>query len=126
MDVTKKRRGGVRIKGGKEPVDIRGDVVGRDKVEQHDHVYLGDAGMREEKSGCVFWIERATAFVITLFVSAIVLGVFMGGGGALIGALMSGGEDAGTGAIVGGVVAALVAIGISIANAANVSRYRSG
>ena len=124
--MSKKRGGGVNIQGGKEPVDIRGDVVGRDKVEQHDHVYLGDAGPRDEKSGCVVWIERATAFVITLFVGSIVLGVFMGGGGALIAGLLSEGEDAGTGAIIGGVIAALVAIGISIANAANVSRYRGG
>ena len=124
--MSKKRSGGVNIQGGKEPVDIRGDVVGRDKVEQHDHLHLGDAGPREEKSGCAFWIERATAFVITLFVGSIVLGVFMGGGGALIAGLLSEGEDAGTGAIIGGVIAALVAIGISIANAANVSRYRSG
>jgi hypothetical protein len=124
--VSKKKSGGVRIKGGKQPVDIRGDVIGHDKVEQHDHIHVGDTTTREEKSGCVVWIERATTFVITLFVAAIVLGVFMGGGGALIAGLLSQGEDAGTGAIIGGVIAALVAIGISIANAANVSRYRGG
>ena len=124
--MTKKKSGGVNIRGGKQPVDIRGDVVGHDKIEQHDHLHLGDAGPREEKSGCVFWIERATVFVFTLFVASIVLGVFMGGGGALIAGLLSQGEDAGTGAIIGGVLAALVAIGISIANAANVSRYLSG
>lgn len=106
--MAKKKRGGININDSR--VDIGGDAIGRDKIEEH--TYIGRE-VQDEKNGFVLFIERAFAFVITLlFAGAIFVGI-----GTLIGEALDAGE---AGAIIG----IILALGFAISAASNVSRFR--
>jgi hypothetical protein len=123
--MSKKQSGGVNIKG--SSVDVGRDIVGRDKIEQHDHIYLEESGL-EEKSGCAFAIERTVTFLFVLLTSSIVLTVILGVIGLVLGQIVGIADNSGAGlppgAIFGGAVGLLMAIGIAIAATSSVSRYR--
>ncbi len=106
--------GGVNIYDGN--VRVGGNVVGRDNIEEHIHV--GDED-RDEKGGCVLFIERASAFILTLLIGGAMLGVI----GAVVGALVGGGgqESLVIGAAIGGVLG----LSVAITNASSISRYRT-
>ncbi len=121
--MSEKQSGGVNVKGGS--VNAGRDIVGRDKIEVPDHIYLEESGM-EEKSGCLFAMERIVVFSFFLFISGSVLTVMLGGIGWLVGQAVPGEsvESIPLGAICGGVVGLLMAIGLSILATSNVSRYK--
>lgn len=107
--MTRKQSGGVNIKD--SSVNARGDIVGRDKLEQY--VYSESV---EEKGGFAFQIERIVIFVFSLLISGAIF--------ITIGALIGGGIGGEGGAIIGGTIGLILAIGIAIANTSNVSRYK--
>jgi len=113
--MAERREGGVDVRDVKNSVNVGGDVVGRDKVEQHSHAYL-DTGV-EEKSGCAFAFERAYTFVLSLLIAGGILAII----GALVGAGV-GGED---GALIGGIAGGLLGLASAIVATMNVSRQRS-
>ena len=107
------RSGGLSV--GRDVGSVGGDMVGGDKNVTHLNTYLTEPVV-DQKSGCAVFVERVVAFVMTLFVGGIVLGVF----GAII-ALVVGGESA---VPIGLGVAGLLALGMAYVNAHNVSRNK--
>ncbi len=95
---------------------VDGDVIRGDKIEEH--VYL-KARDREEKGGCLLFLEQGFTFIFALVIGGVVLGIF----GALIGSVAAGGED---GALIGAVIGAILGLGFAIVATGNISRYRQG
>ncbi|MCI0554435.1 MAG: hypothetical protein L0287_26100 [Anaerolineae bacterium] len=79
--MSKKQSGGVNLKD--SSVNVGRDIVGRDKIEVPDRIYIEEAGL-EEKSGFLFTIERTVTFLFALVVSGIVFTAILGfiGGGS--------------------------------------------
>jgi hypothetical protein len=100
---------------GGDKINAGRDYVGRDKVEQHDHLYVAQSD-QDEKPGCLLFLERAFAFVMALAIGGLLFGLF----GALIGSAILG-EGGSSLGVFAGVVLALV---FAVATANNVSRYR--
>jgi hypothetical protein len=94
-----------------------GDFVGRDQIIE-EHVYV-PARDREEKGGCLLFIERGFTFALSFVIGGIVMGIF----GGLIGAVAGGGED---GALVGAVLGGILGLIFAVVATGNVSRYRQG
>lgn len=110
------RRDGLQVSG--DGVQISGDAVGGSVYTyDHDGEIIFPLETPEEKNGLIFAIERLATFVFSLFVGGLVLLVFIGGIGAMIG-----GQG---GAAVGGAIALLLAFAMALAAAGNVSRRRS-
>ena len=86
---------------------IGGDVVGRDKVEVHEHVHLEDSEA-EQKSVFVYFLEKLFAFVFTFAIA----GLIFGGIGFAVG------QE------VGGIIGLVLALIASIVNAGNVKRTK--
>ena len=102
--------GGARINANRD-VNVDGDVVGRDK-----HQNIDVKVPTEEKSGCVYAIERAGTFIVSLLIGGLVLGLLLGGIGlAVLGQV---------GAIAGAAFGVLIALGMAIANAGNVKKTK--
>ena len=115
----KKQSGGVKVQGVDGTLRIDGDLVGRDKVEQYDFYSFQD-GTLEKKNAFVFFIERVTTFFFTLLIGGIVLSIFIGG----LGMLLSSALEIEELAYLGEGLALLMALGMAIANAASIKRYR--
>ncbi len=113
-----KKEGGVNVQNTRD-VNVQGDIVGRDKSE---NIYVNVPV--EEKSGCVYTIEKATIFIFTWLIGSIVMAVFAGGITALIFAAVSGGDSTGTGAVIGAGLGILLALGMAISNASSVKRNK--
>jgi len=111
--MPKKTEGGIDIKNAKN-MNINGDLVGRDKNENIS-VYVP----HEEKSGFAYKVEVVAVFIFTLLVGSIVLG----GIGGIIGGFASGGIGSET-SIIGVILGFLLAVGLAIANASNIKRYK--
>jgi hypothetical protein len=106
--------GGVNIYDGN--VRVQGNLVGRDNYEDHLHLDIDD---RDEKGGCVLFIERASAFILTLLIGGAMLGAI----GAVVGALVGGGGD--DSLVIGAAIGVVLALSVSITNASSISRYRT-
>lgn len=113
--MSEKQGSRVEVKDVEGSVNVGGDVVRRDKIEQHSHAYL-DTGV-EEKSGCAFAFERTYTFVIAL--------LFGGGIFVILGALIGAGVGGEDGAMIGGIVGGILGLGFAVAATMNVSRRRS-
>lgn len=117
--MARKQSGGVNIKDVRGTLRVDGDLVGRDKVENYDIFNLGDETV-EVKNPFVVFIERVTTFIFSLLIGGIVLSVFIGGLGLLASQLLEADELA----YVGLGLAWLMALGLAIANASSVKRYK--
>jgi hypothetical protein len=93
-----------------------GDFVGRDQIKE-EHIYV-PARDREEKGGCLLFIERGFTFVISFVIGGIALAIF----GGLIGTGVGGEDGAMVGAVIGGILGLIFAVVVT----GNVSRYRQG
>jgi hypothetical protein len=118
-----RQSGGVNIHGGS--VNVGRDLVGRDKIERHEHIHMESSGL-EEKGGCAFAIERGVTFLATLLIGGLVLVIFLGIIGAVVDAALdlSSGSGLPAGAVCGGVAGLLLALGSAVAATASISRYR--
>lgn len=94
---------------------VGGDVVGRDKVESHEHVHVeGSEG--ERKNAFVYLLEKILAFILTVAIA----GLVFGGIGAVVGSAIGKEEGTAIGAVVGGVIALIA----GIVNAGSVKRTK--
>lgn len=86
-------------------LEIDGDMIGGDKVTEIIAHY-----QRDEKNGCLLFIERAFTFTFTFgIIGGIAIAIGAGGGGA-----------GGVIIVVGGIIAFVIAF----LNTAQISRYR--
>ncbi len=91
---------------------VGGDVVGRDKIESHEHIHVERSG-GERKNALVYFLEKMFAFIFTVAIA----GLVFGGIGAAIGSTVDGEE---IGAVIGGVMALIA----GIVNAGSVKRTK--
>jgi len=108
--MAKKQSGGINIRD-VDRVDVKGDMVGRDKIDRHEYLTP-----RDEKNGCLLFVERAVAFVFSLLIAG---GIF-----GLIGAFIASAVLDESGAAVGVALGVLLGLGFAVAAASNVSRFR--
>ena len=91
--------------------DVNGDVFGGDKIEKYELEYE-----RDEKHGCLLWLERGVVFVFASVVAGIVLGAI---GYVIAGAIL--GEDSGQ---IGAIIGALFGLVFAFVGVSYISRYR--
>jgi len=118
--MARKKQGGANIRGVSGDLNVGGDIVGGDKYNENIQV---ETFAKEEKSGCAIALEKGVAFIFTLLIGGVVMGIF---GALIIGGIItaisgSGGQE---GWIIGAVFGVLLALGMAILNASSVKRYK--